>query len=238
MKMFKKIIIYLFPFFFLNLDYDPVLVPIVYPTDDVEPSTLDSEIQRQLEEKRRLDEEKRRLEEEEAARRKPVTELPSIIDRFNVDEQDRINEIENERENEHENEHEHETEQNAGQDTDHATPRVPKEYLNTTIFVKPTKRRPSKQDSACKLPVEPELDVGYEAGFRFGTAIDSRIEFNDVPSKLRKGYDISLEFKTNHSDGVLFYAADSRHTDFIVLYLKDGYVCIQMMFKFIFKFHV
>lgn len=100
------------------------------------------------------------------------------------------------------------------------------EYLTTSTTVRPTKRRPSKQDSICKLPIEPELDVGFEAGYQFGTTLDSRIEYADIPTKLKKGYDISLEFKTDHSDGVLFYAADSRHTDFIVLYMKGGFVRI------------
>lgn len=98
------------------------------------------------------------------------------------------------------------------------------DYLTTTTTIRPTKRRPSKQDPICKLPVDPESDVDSDSGYRFGAIIDSRIEFADVPAKIRKGYDISLQFKTNKPNGVLFYAADSRHTDFIVLYLKDGYV--------------
>lgn len=200
-------------------------MPDVFVGDDVEPSTLDSEIER-------VHEEKRYQEAEEAARRKSegTTELPSIIDRINVDEHepDHHNEIEHEHEHEHGQEHEGETDADqTDKDTDHAGPHVPQEYLTTSTTIKPTRRRPSKQDSTCKLPAEPELDVGYEAGYRFGTAIDSRIEFNEVPSKLKKGYEISLEFKTDQPDGVLFYAADSRHTDFIVLYLQDGYVCIQ-----------
>jgi laminin, alpha 3/5 len=43
-----------------------------------------------------------------------------------------------------------------------------------------------------------------------------------VPAKLKKSYDISLQFKTDQPDGVLFYAADARHTDFIALYMKGG----------------
>lgn len=100
----------------------------------------------------------------------------------------------------------------------------PQEYLTTSTTVRPTRRRPNKQDPICKLPADPEYDVGYEAGYRFGTTIDSRIEYTDIPAKFRKGYELSLEFKTDKPDGVLFYAADSRHTDFIVLFLLDGYV--------------
>lgn len=108
----------------------------------------------------------------------------------------------------------------------HEVPPI-QDYLTTSTTVRPTKRRPSKEDSVCKLPTEPELDVGYEAGYLFGTTKDSRIEYTDIQTKLKKSYDISLEFKTDQPDGVLFYAADSRHTDFIVLYLKDGFVRIE-----------
>lgn len=104
---------------------------------------------------------------------------------------------------------------------------IPSEYLTTSTTLRPTKRRPNKQDPICKLPIEPEYDVGFEAGYRFGTKIDSRIEYNDIPAKFKKGYELSLEFKTNQSDGVLFYAADVRHTDFIVLFMQNGYVSIR-----------
>lgn len=90
-----------------------------------------------------------------------------------------------------------------------------------------TRRRPiqeNKVEPICKLPVEPEVDVDFDAGYRFGTSTDSRIEFTQIPSKIKRAYDISLQFKTTSSDGVLFYAADSRHTDFIALYLQDGKV--------------
>lgn len=127
----------------------------------------------------------------------------------------RHNEITDQNANKHQSEH---------HEGSHEIPPL-QEYLTTSTTVRPTKRRPNKQDDMCKLPTEPELDVGFEAGYLFGTTIDSRIEYTEIPTKLKKGYDISLEFKTDQPDGVLFYAADSRHTDFIVLYMKDGYVC-------------
>lgn len=186
-------------------------MPIVYPTDNLEPSTLDEEIERQQEEKRRF--------EEEARQRASTTQIPDIDVRVDPNE-NKINEIDNE-------DAEKPQPDETSTPDDHPTP-PPKEYLTTSTTVKPTKRRPIKPDSVCKLSPDPEPDVGYEAGHRFGTVIDSRIEFNDVPSKLKKGYEISLEFKTDQPDGLLFYAADSRHTDFIALYLQDGYVRIKI----------
>lgn len=92
-----------------------------------------------------------------------------------------------------------------------------------------TRRRPiqeNKVEPICKLPVEPEVDVDFDAGYRFGTSTDSRIEFSQIPAKIKRAYDISLQFKTTSSDGVLFYAADGRQTDFIALYLQDGKVSV------------
>jgi len=37
-------------------------------------------------------------------------------------------------------------------------------------------------------------------------------------------YEFSLEFKTLSADGIMFYVADERHIDYIVLYMKGGQV--------------
>lgn len=133
------------------------------------------------------------------------------------------NEITDQNANKHQSEH---------HEGSHEIPPL-QEYLTTSTTVRPTKRRPNKQDYMCKLPTEPELDVGFEAGYLFGTTIDSRIEYIETPTNFELRYNISLEFKTDQPDGVLFYAADSRHTDFIVLYMKDGYVCTYHKIKWI-----
>lgn len=109
---------------------------------------------------------------------------------------------------------------------------MPSEYLTTSTTLRPTRRRPTKQDPICKLPIDPVYDVGFKAGYRFGTQKDSRIEYTDIPSKFKKGYELTLEFKTNHSDGLLFYAADNRHTDFIALSIQNGYVSNNISFIF------
>lgn len=155
--------------------------------------------------------------------RQRIAEEEKQIERDRIDLENRINNpSENELDGKQDNTSEQETHEPEAT-VDHNAPTL-QEYLTTTTTVRPTKRRLNKQDSICKLPALPESDVEFDAGYRFGTVIDSRIEFNDVPAKIKKSYEISLEFKTNQPDGVLFYAADSRHTDFIVLYLQDGYV--------------
>lgn len=179
-------------------EYDPQYVPIVYPEDNIEPTTsLESEIER-IKEQNQLEN--------------------------NPDESNGSDVTEHEEPQPEEKEYQPPTGSEQTDDKDNQIIPQPQDYLTTTTTIRPTKRRPNKQDPICKLPAEPESDVKFDAGYRFGTALDSRIEFADVPSKIKKSYDISLEFKTDKPDGVLFYAADSRHTDFIALYLQDGFV--------------
>lgn len=112
-----------------------------------------------------------------------------------------------------------------GEDGEDAEPTLPTTTTTTTPRPVRTKRPYyDKPEPICKLPAEPEIDVDFDAGYRFGTSSDSRIEFSQIPAKIKKSYSISLQFRTNEPDGVLFYAADSRHTDFIALYLQNGKV--------------
>lgn len=77
----------------------------------------------------------------------------------------------------------------------------------------------------CKLPVMPEYDVDFDsAGFLFGTKPSSYVEFEPSPDQTRTAYDFSLTFRTDKQDGLLFYASDDRHTDYVSIYLKHGYI--------------
>ncbi|XP_058457360.1 laminin subunit alpha [Malaya genurostris] len=100
----------------------------------------------------------------------------------------------------------------------------PTTTTTTTTTTKRPRPPPEKPEPTCKLPVVPDQDVDFDAGYRFGTGPFSHIEFNEIPQKTKKQYEFSLSFKTESSEGVLFYAADSRHTDFIALYLREGKV--------------
>lgn len=175
----------------------------------VEPNEIDSEelipsiatgqdLNRENERRREEEEQQRRRQEEERRRQQERIEEERLR-------KDRLNELEPEN----------------GEDENITTTLSPETTQRTT------RRRPiqeNKVEPICKLPIEPEVDVDFDAGYRFGTTTDSRIEFTQIPSKIKRSYDISLQFKTTSSDGVLFYAADSRHTDFIALYLQEGKV--------------
>lgn len=109
------------------------------------------------------------------------------------------------------------------------------------VTKRPTRKRPDfgiKQEPICKLPINPNLDDidVVKAGYRFGTTVNSRIEIKQIPSRMKKAYEISLEFKTESYEGVLFYAADPSHTDFVALYLKGGKVTLSSVNITSFKF--
>ncbi|CRK95483.1 CLUMA_CG008952, isoform A [Clunio marinus] len=77
----------------------------------------------------------------------------------------------------------------------------------------------------CELPVIPDYDVDFDsAGYRFGTSPSSYIELESAPKSTRAIFDFSLLFRTNRQNGLLFYASDDRHPDYISLFLKDGYL--------------
>lgn len=93
----------------------------------------------------------------------------------------------------------------------------------TTTTRRPRPTRPYKEDPICKLPITPDLDVDFDAGIRFGTNQYTYVTYEAQP-KAPRAYDISLEFKTEKSEGLLFYAKDERHTDYIAVYLLNGQV--------------
>lgn len=83
---------------------------------------------------------------------------------------------------------------------------------------------PDEKHPECVLPAIPNYDVDFDAGYRFGTQPSSYVEFEPRTADTKNSYAFSLTFKTDKQNGLLFYASDERHTDFVGVYLKDGYV--------------
>ena len=77
----------------------------------------------------------------------------------------------------------------------------------------------------CKLPLVPELeqDLSNTKGLRFGTKPETLLEFNKH-LKVRKLSEFKIEFKTSHPNGIIFYIANKRNSEFISLYMKGGHV--------------
>ncbi|KAG8311897.1 hypothetical protein J6590_034486 [Homalodisca vitripennis] len=78
----------------------------------------------------------------------------------------------------------------------------------------------------CKLPLYPASDpaVTPSSGLRFGTKFGSRLEYGPLPGRLRNKFEFSINIKTVSTEGIILYVHDSKHIDFIALYLKDGRV--------------
>lgn len=94
-------------------------------------------------------------------------------------------------------------------------------YSGHRPVMRPEPNKPD--DHRCKLPINPNYDVDYiEAGYRFFSMREQRIEIPTLHAKLRKHHDVSLVFRTDYPEGLLFYASDKKHSDFIALYLYDG----------------
>lgn len=204
-------------FFFASFckfpDYDPALVPPIYTGEDLERARHRESVERQrelAEWQRKQQEEADRYAAAEAAAAAAgsvttTTQASNIDLRIDADD---INEIDHERK------------------TVRPDSRQKFEYLTTSTTVRPTKRLPNKKDPNCTLPIVPDYGQ-FDVGYRFGTKNDSHIEYYDVPGRSKKSYEVTLEFKTNQTDGVLFHLADDNHSNFIALYMQDGYVSIQ-----------
>lgn len=75
----------------------------------------------------------------------------------------------------------------------------------------------------CKLPTVParDPDVTAASGLRFGNKRETYLEFNKR-LRLKRRSDLGIEFKTSAQEGIIFYVADEKNSDFIALFVKDG----------------
>lgn len=101
-----------------------------------------------------------------------------------------------------------------------------------TVTEGPGKHSPSGPLPGCVLPLEParDADVTPESGLRFGNSPESRLEFRlptDLANSLMEHSTISLEFRTRHEDGILFYVTNSNKVDFIAIFMKQGRVNVM-----------
>lgn len=140
-------------------------------------------------------------------------------------EREREREIEREREREKEREREREQEENVKpipepESEPDSKPEEPLQPLAGPVHPLPPQNVP--EDPRCKLPTNPNFDVDYDdAGYRFYALREQRLEISP-PTKLRKQYDISLNFKTAYPVGLLFYAGIKQQSDYIAIYLWEG----------------
>lgn len=236
---------------FLIIDYEISSVPYHYPDGRSEaPESIDTRIQTDDDEnddsrneisqdndnkKNRYDNNDRNRNEDDRNR----YEDDWNRNEDNAGNNDNNNDNENDNERDREDNNERETEREEENYTRSQQPNLSLPTTTTTTTTTTTERTtttrattpkprptysPDQKESLCALPVIPEYDVGFEAGYRFGTGVDSHIEFDAQPGRTKGSYDFTMEFRTNKADGILFYAADARHTDFVAVYMRNGYL--------------
>ncbi|XP_021350179.1 laminin subunit alpha-like isoform X1 [Mizuhopecten yessoensis] len=76
----------------------------------------------------------------------------------------------------------------------------------------------------CALSTDVDISPqqGAVSGKLFGTFTESREEYALVPASMTVRFTLLIEFKTTSTTGVLFYASDSRHRDFVGVYMLNG----------------
>ena len=213
-------------------DYDSKILRGVYPDDKFDIDLRLNEIEHEKEEKRNRENVERKRQQEEELQHQKEKEEEEKIRLWNEEENKRRAEEKQQRRTEEEQRKAEENRKEAEQ-RQNESERDRESTVATTVptpTLRPSRRRPiadNKTDPICALPLDPDMDVDFNSGgFRFGLLQNTYIEFESVQAKLKKSYDVSLRFKTSEPDGVLFYAADTRHTDFIGLYLQGGKVSI------------
>lgn len=84
-------------------------------------------------------------------------------------------------------------------------------------------------DPRCKLPINPNYDVDFiEAGYRFFSVREQRLEIPSLSAKIRRHYAVTFSFRTDYHEGLLFYASDKYHTDYIAVFLSEGRIHHQV----------
>ncbi|XP_070555377.1 laminin subunit alpha-like [Ptychodera flava] len=77
----------------------------------------------------------------------------------------------------------------------------------------------------CSLPFTPRvIQDETERGTKFGNTVHSRHEYDTLIAPVRVRSDFTVDIKTEATNGLIFYIADERQTDFITLYIHNGLI--------------
>ena len=103
--------------------------------------------------------------------------------------------------------------------------------LQNTVYInrfsqtinKPADSSSNLKNDECLLSKQYDTSQLRSVGLRFGLSKRSRLEVHDTfPIKISTS--VSFKFRTLQSDGLMFYASDAQFSDFIGIWLQDGYV--------------
>ncbi|OAD58422.1 Laminin subunit alpha [Eufriesea mexicana] len=96
--------------------------------------------------------------------------------------------------------------------------------ITTTETTASTQRTTPYHVGQCRLPYYPATDPAMENAWRFGTAINSRLEYRSLNGRYKDDYDFQIDVKTMADDGIIFYTSDLSNQNLIAVYIKDGKV--------------
>lgn len=102
-------------------------------------------------------------------------------------------------------------------------PHAPITYSGIIGYPETTTPPPPRADS-CALPLSPpQNSVGV---YRFGAQKDSRLVIDKLRGRYKKQFDFALDFKSDASDGIIFYMCDNNetHSQYVAVYLQHGQV--------------
>ncbi|KAL7074923.1 hypothetical protein ACQ4LE_005689, partial [Meloidogyne hapla] len=78
-----------------------------------------------------------------------------------------------------------------------------------------------RPEGECALPLKPHGEREDSSGMRFGLSPNARLEF-DVGQITGTDLLFTLELRATAANGIILFATDERHSQFIVIYLLNG----------------
>ena len=103
------------------------------------------------------------------------------------------------------------------------TPSPEIENVETTAAPLPKENRVLPPGS-CALPIVPYGEREDSTGYRFGIEKGSRLEFDRTSSVLDQNLVFSVQVHAAATNGFILFISDEKQTEFITLYLNQGYV--------------
>ncbi|KAM4693682.1 laminin subunit alpha-4 [Discoglossus pictus] len=98
--------------------------------------------------------------------------------------------------------------------------RVVKEKgLASETVIGPKALQAGEEMAQCSLSSSPRA---LKSAYLFGGTANSRQEFNHIPNTFNQKSELSISFKTNSSNGMIFYISDKEETDFMTLFIAHG----------------
>uniref|UniRef100_A0A7E4ULG0 Laminin subunit alpha-1 n=1 Tax=Panagrellus redivivus TaxID=6233 RepID=A0A7E4ULG0_PANRE len=101
---------------------------------------------------------------------------------------------------------------------------VTAETTTTTPETTTRKVGQTRPEGSCALLTVPYGEREDSVGYRFGTERGSRLEYDKTPSALDRNAIFSIQLRALSTNGFIFFISNEKQTEFITLYLNNGFV--------------